>query len=122
MNIIFVYNLENKEFDELTFKIEESIKEIFFDKVVKISRKDKINSRLNPDVYVILSDDYDEVNKYYESSKIKGNCIVLTNNISSTNIRNMIKKTSYICYTKNDIETIVKKIYTVYLIHKGQYE
>lgn len=121
MNILFIYKLEKKDYEDITFKVEESMKNIMKDTVINIVRKDKINYRLKPDIYLILSDDYEEVDGYFEKIKDKNKSIVLTNNISSSNILNLIKNTKNVCYMKNDIGIIVRKIYNVYLESQANY-
>jgi hypothetical protein len=121
MNIFFIYNLENKEYENITLKIEEKMKNIVKDCVINITRKDKLNNRLKPDIYAILSDDYEEVDRYFENIKDTSKSIVLTNNISSSNILNLIKNTKNVCYMKNDIEILVRKIYNVYIESKEKY-
>jgi len=121
MNILFIYNLENKEFDSVSLKIEESIKNIMKDTIINVFRKDKINYRLKPDIYVILSDNHEEVDGYFTKIKDKKKSIVLTNNISSSNILSLIENTKNVCYMKNDIEILVRKIYNVYIESKENY-
>ncbi|MDD2376866.1 MAG: hypothetical protein PHD15_05505 [Clostridia bacterium] len=121
MNILFIYNLEKIEFKNISLKIEESIKNIMKDTIINIVRKDKVSYRLKPDIYVILSDDHDKVAGYFEKIKDKNKSIVLTNNISSSNILNIIENTKNVCYMKNDIEILVRKIYNVYIESKEKY-
>lgn len=121
MNIVFIYNLETEEFENIVSEIEEKIKNMMKDTIINIVRKNKINYRLKADVYVILSDDYEEVDVYFEKLKDKNKSIVLTNNISSSNILNLIKNTKNVCYMKNDIEVLIRKIYNVYLESKEKY-
>ena len=121
MNILFIYNLENKEFDSVSLKIEESIKNIMKDTIINVFRKDKINYRLKPDIYVILSDNHEEVDGYFTKIKDKKKSIVLTNNISSSNILSLIENTKNVCYMKNDIDILVRKIYNVYIESKENY-
>lgn len=121
MNILFIYNLEKIEFKNVSLKIEESIKNIMKDTIINIVRKDKVNYRFKPDVYVILSDEHEEISEYFEKIKNKNKSIVLTNNISSSNILNIIENTKNVCYMKNDIEILVRKIYNVYIESKEKY-
>ncbi len=118
MNIFFIYNLENKEYEEITLKLEEKIKSVMKDTIINILRLGKINNKLKPDIYAILSDDSDEVDRYFEKIKDTHKSIVLTNNISSSNILNLIKNTKNVCYMKNDIGILVRKIYNVYIENK----
>ncbi len=115
MNILFIYELENEELQNITFKIEEKIKILIKNKTINILRKNKINQRVKADIYVILSDNYEEVDIYFEKIKDKNKSIVLTSNISSSNILNLIKNTKNVCYTKNDVDVLANKIYNVYL-------
>lgn len=121
MDILFIYNLEEKEFENITFRIEEKMKNMVKDTIINVVRKDKLNYRLKPDVYVILSDNYEEVDVYFEKLKDKNKSIVLTNNISASNILNLIKSTKNVCYMKNDVEVLVRKIYNVYIESKEKY-
>jgi len=121
MNILFIYNLEKIEFKNVSLKIEESIKNIMKDTIINIVRKDKVNYRLKSDIYVILSDNHEEISEYFEKIKDKNKSIVLTNNISSSNILNIIENTKNVCYMKNDIEILVRKIYNVYIESKEKY-
>jgi len=121
MNILFIYNLEKIEFKNVSLKIEESIKNIMKDTIINIVRKDKVNYRLKPDIYVILSDNHEEISEYFTKIKNKNKSIVLTNNISSSNILNIIENTKNVCYMKNDIEILVRKIYNVYIEGKEKY-
>jgi hypothetical protein len=118
MNILFVYNLENKDYHEITCKIEEGFNDFIKDTVVNIDRKDKINVKAKVDIYVILSDESQEVDMYFDKIKNKNKVIVLTNNLSSSNILNVVKNTKNVCYMKNDIRILMTKIYNVYLENK----
>ncbi|MDF2865827.1 MAG: hypothetical protein K0R72_645 [Clostridia bacterium] len=115
MNILFIYELENEELKNITLKIEEKIKILIKDKTINVLRKNKVNQRVKADIYVILSDNYEEVDLYFERIKDKNKSIVLTNNIASSNILNLIKNTKNVCYAKNDVDVLAKKIYNVYL-------
>jgi len=121
MNILFIYNLEEKEFENISLKIEESIKNIMKDTIINIVRKDSINYRFKPDIYLILSDNHEEVDGYFRKIKDKNKSIVLTNNISSSNILSLIENTKNVCYMKNDIDILVRKIYNVYIESKENY-
>lgn len=114
MDILFIYNLENKDYDEVTLKVEEGMKDIIKEKMINVKRKDKINTRTKADVYVILSDESEEIDVFYEKLKNKNKSIVLTRNLSSSHILNLINHTKNICYMKNDVRIIVRKIYDVY--------
>lgn len=115
MDILFIYNLENKDYEEVTLKIEESMKEIIKEKMINVKRKDKVNTRTKADVYVILSDESKQSDAFYEKIKNKNKSIVLTKNLSSSHILNLINHTKNICYMKNDVRIIVRKIYDVYM-------
>lgn len=118
MNILFIYKLDNEDYSGIVNKIEENIKELVKDTVINLSRKDKINVKVKADICVILSDDSEEVDIYFEKIRDKNKTIVLTNNLSSSNILNLIKNTKNVCYMKNDVRILVKKIYNVYLENK----
>jgi hypothetical protein len=121
MNIFFIYNFEEKEFQNISLEIEKNIKNIIKDININVIRKEKINNRLKADIYVILSDDYLEVGGHFGKIKDKNKSIVLTNNISSSNILGLIENTKNICYMKNDAEILVRRIYNVYLESKEKY-
>lgn len=121
MNIFFIYNFEEKEFENISLEIEKNIKNIIKDININVIRKEKINNRLKADIYVILSDDYLEVGEHFGKIKDKNKSIVLTNNISSSNILGLIENTKNICYMKNDAEILVRRIYNVYLESKEKY-
>lgn len=118
MNILCIYNFENNSYNEIVNKIEENMRGLIKDTVINLSRKDKISNKRKVDIYLILSDDSEEVNIYFDKIKDKNKAIVLTNNLSSSNILNLIKHTKNVCYMNNDIRIIVKKIYNVYLENK----
>ena len=118
MNILFIYKLDNENYNEIVNKIEENIKGLIKDTIINLSRKEKVNVKSKTDIYVILSDDSEEVDIYFEKIKDKNKTIILTSNLSSSNILNLIKNTKNVCYMKNDVRILVKKIYNVYLENK----
>lgn len=118
MNILFIYNLENKDYYKITCRIEEGINDLIKDTIINIDRRDKINVKTKTDIYIILSDESQEVDMYFEKIKNKNKVIVLTNNLSSSNILNAVRNTKNVCYMNNDVRILITKIYNVYLENK----
>ncbi len=104
MNINFMYNSSNNCFFKLVCDIKNLSK---FNLVTTITKDTKI------DMYVILSDDIEEIEKYVcniNNRKKPYKLMIITSNTDTTFVLNCLEFTSYISYYKNDIEDLVKKI------------
>lgn len=110
MNIMFIYDFNNNEYENLVSCIENKIN--FKSKVYK---KNKITVKAKADVYVIISNDINEIEIYFKNIKEKSRVCVLTDNLSSSYIVKLIGITKNICYLKNDTDVIIKKIYSLCL-------
>lgn len=115
MNIIFIYDKENKEYDNLAKNIEHDIKNKLLDLNIKCFCKNSINSKIKRDIIVIISDDLKETNKYLDEIKNLNKTIIITNNLSSEYIISVATKCVNICHRKISIDEIIKRLYRVYI-------
>lgn len=110
MNILLIYNKKDEKLKNRASQIKEYIE----------SNKEQYNIKcvlrqgLNVDLYIIISNNIDEIKKYSEKINDKEKIIILTSNINSGHILECIEITDNICYLKNKITSILDRINKIY--------
>lgn len=118
MNMAFMYNDNNKEIDDVVKKIinyclenkEIIINENKNKKIKDIKIITKITSKSKYELFLIFSNDIDEINELLIMNKNLENVLIFTNNLKTEYILKCIEITSDICYLNNDLNIILNKI------------
>lgn len=115
MKILLLNDNDNKDLLNMVDKLKENIK--LLDTNEKISIVVKYIAKQKYDVIVIITDMIDTVEKYKAllGKNMLNKLMIITGNLSSSFIINCIKITPNICYIKNDIDFLAKKVYSVYI-------
>lgn len=121
MNMAFIYNDNNKEIDGVVKKIinyclenkKIIINENKNKKIKDIKIITKITSKSKYEVFLIFSNDIDEINELLIMNKNLENVLIFTNNLKTEYILKCIEITSDICYLNNDLNIILNKIIKV---------
>ncbi|MCX8075065.1 MAG: hypothetical protein N2749_05715 [Clostridia bacterium] len=116
MKCTFIYDISNIDhrdrIDEIIYyfnNISDNGKDFSF-KVL-----DKVSKSLISDVYVMVFDSVEKINEYSQKISEKLKLIIMTENLSSSHVASCVKITPNVCYFKNDINVLAKKIYETYI-------
>lgn len=116
MKIVFIYDNSNEMYKKLVNGITESLESSESKENVVISNK--FSPRSKCDIYVVVSDNILEIKKYSEKILDKNRILILTENLASSHVINCIEITPNVCYMKNDINVISKKICAIFSSEK----
>lgn len=112
MNILFLYDKNNKKFFERVDILTDYIKKN--SSIYEIKLLSRVTQKTNCDIYLVISDSIDEINKYFEKIKDKKKILLLTSNVEATHILNCINITKNITYLGNKCEIILDRISKLY--------
>ncbi len=110
MNVAFIYDLQ----DNKNILLIENIKEINEDAegTERINIIEKYNQRNRIDVFVIISNEIQQITDYIKNIKNKiHKILIITENLDTEHILKCIEITPNISYMNNKIENILNKIY-----------
>lgn len=112
LNIYFEYNKDEIEFENKVNSIKKYIEENV--ELYDIKILSRITSKSKYDVYVIISNDLNEIYKYCKKIKDKNKILVITSNIDSSHVLGCIDITFNLTYFKNDNEYILKRLNEIF--------
>ena len=110
MKVGFVYSEKYSCYDELLREIIEDIKEKVKDEEVEARNIVCKSNRKKYDLYVILSDDIENLKNSICKFKCKSKAVLITENLSEEYIRYALNDVIDIVYAKNNIENITNRI------------
>lgn len=116
MNIATMYKNDNKEISDIVKNIINYClenKEIITNENKKIKELkfiNKITSRCKYNLFLIFSNDINEIKEFLNMNKNKEKVIIFTSNLKTEHILNCIEITSDICYMNNNLSVILNKI------------
>lgn len=126
MKVIFLCDKYIEQYEVLIQKIKEgvSLKENLESGIVdiKITSSNRVNSKQKYDIYVILSDDAYEIEVLCKNIEEKNSILVITQNLASSHILRCVEITPNICYAKNSIQLLLKKICLCYICMKEEFD
>ncbi len=111
MNIRTIQSEDNSKFSDII----NSIKTILF--INHEYQNYKItfdNSKLDYDLYLVFSNNSNEIIKYCENIRSKSKIIIITDNLCSEHIRTCINYTSNLIYANTKVDNMVFKIISIY--------
>ena len=115
INLTFVFDKNNKRFNEMFKKIKETIEEKHKSyKACYYNKCDSAGHLANHGVCIYIFNDIKDLAKNANNIKIKLPTILLTENILSGFILDALRYVNDICYMKNDVEVIVHRIINSY--------
>lgn len=106
INVFIVYDSKEKECEKVFNNLAEYVN--VNSKKIKISQR--YSSKINYDLYIILSNDIEKIIKTKEKYKIKENYLIFTSKLNKEHILECIKYTDYISFLNNPINTVYEKI------------
>lgn len=113
MNVAVLYNEEDNEIKYIV----NNFSEYYLNNTLRYSQKikflNKITIRTKYEICLIFADDIKEINEMINQNKINSKIIIFTRNLNSEYILKCIQITNDICYMKNNLENIFKKIFVV---------
>lgn len=112
MNIYFIYDKNEVEFEDKVCELKEYIKEN--QNTYKVKVLSKLTNKANCDVYIVISNQIDEIYKYIEKYKIKENALIITSNLTASHILACIDITSNVTHLGNNCDVILKRINNIY--------
>lgn len=112
MNIVFIYNKGEIKFENKIKDLKRFIEEN--SNTYKIKILSKITNRQNCDLYVILSDDINDIYKHFDKIKSKERVLIITSNITAPHVIACINITNNITYLENSCEVILNRINKIY--------
>ncbi|MEG2348099.1 MAG: hypothetical protein RSB67_00435 [Clostridia bacterium] len=118
MNIQLIYNKNNKEIKERLEILKKYIKEECNEYCIKFFERQ--NEKNVIDIYLIISNDFEEIKQYEEKIKEKKKIAILTNNLDTIHILNCINISKTISYLESQPKNIVEKIILKYYKEKKQ--
>ncbi len=116
MNIAIIYKNDNKEIDDIVKNIINYClenKEIIINenkKTKELKFINKITSRCKYNLFLIFSNDINEINEFLNMNKNKEKVMIFTSNLKTEHILKCIEITSDICYMNNNLSVILNKI------------
>lgn len=126
MNVVVLYDYKNKTTSDIVQNIINYCLENKEKNIYKIKFLNKLTIRTKCSLYLIFSDDINEINKYIldnknslkikikEGLEISGNksprIIIFTNNLATDHILSCIDIANDVCYMKNELNLILDRI------------
>lgn len=117
IKIFFIYSKEDKTFEVLAGKIAETMKktskEYEFFKHVSCLENEEQKSDING-IHLLMFNDFKNLIKYRSNYNNAKHSLLITDNLSAAFLLDSLKFVNDICYAKNNVELIVKKIMSSY--------
>jgi hypothetical protein len=117
----------NKDISKYKDLIDDINKSFYLDETIKSNEKDmklnvfdKSSIRIKSDIYLILSDNFEEIQEMTIDIKSKNSIVIITENLASSHVLKCIEITPNICYAKNDVTGLIRKVYSCYTNLKRQ--
>lgn len=112
MNVYFLYNLNNVVINELVDSLMNNIN--LSKSKFKMFKKDKLNIKTSSNIYIVISNEIEEIKNFFSKIKENNNTMIITDNLASSFILECANLTNSICYLKNSIEVISNRIVELY--------
>ena len=112
MNVYFMYDKNNEYIIEKIHKLKDFIENRYNTYGIKLLSR--ITQKTKCDIYVVISDNLEEITKYFEKVENKKKIILLTSKLEDSHILNCINITKNISFLGNKCEVIVDRVISLY--------